>query len=95
MATYSKIKKDLNINIDKHLNDGFAQLTHFWQNHQNGVSNYFKNDGIKYLKEEILYNIDDPEQLYIPLKFDVPFPPKVNPKFKFIDLYDSDEESED
>jgi len=87
MATYSKIKKDLNINIDKHLNDGFAQLTHFWQNHQNGVSNYFKNDGIKYLKEEILYNIDDPEQLYIPLKFDVPFPPKVNPKFKFIDLF--------
>ena len=87
MATYSKIKKDLNINIDKHLNDGFAQLTHFWQNQQNGISNYFKNDGIKYLKEEILYNIDDPEQLYIPLKFDVPFPPKVNPKFKFIDLF--------
>ena len=54
MATYSKIKKDLNINIDKHLNDGFAQLTHFWQNQQNGISNYFKNDGIKYLKEEIL-----------------------------------------
>ena len=46
-----------------------------------------RNDGIKYLKEEILYNIDDPEQLYIPLKFDVPFPPKVNPKFKFIDLF--------
>ena len=87
MATYSKIKKDLNINIDKHLNDGFAQLTHFWQNQQNGISNYFKNDGIKYLKEEILYNIEDPDQLYIPLKFDVPFPPKVNPKFKFIDLF--------
>lgn len=87
MATYSKIKKDLNINIDKHLNDGFAQLTHFWQNQQNGISNYFKNDGIKYLKEEILYNIEDPDQLYIPLKFDIPFPPKVNPKFKFIDLF--------
>jgi len=87
MATYSKIKKDLNINIDKHLNDGFAQLTHFWQNQQNGISNYFKNDGIKYLKEEILYNIEEPDQLYIPLKFDIPFPPKLNPKFKFIDLF--------
>jgi len=46
MATYSKIKSDLKINVDKHLNDGFAQLTHFWQNHENGVSKYFKKEGI-------------------------------------------------
>lgn len=87
MATYSKIKCDLNINVDKHLNDGFAQLTHFWQNHENGASKYFKKEGIKYLKEGILESIEDPEQLYIPLKFDIPFPPKNNPKFKFIDLF--------
>ena len=87
MATYSKIKSDLKINVDKHLNDGFAQLTHFWQNHENGVSKYFKKEGIKYLKEGILGSIEDPEQLYIPLKFDIPFPPKNNPKFKFIDLF--------
>lgn len=54
MATYNKIKRDLNINVDKHLNDGFAQLTHFWQNYENGVSKYFKKEGLKYLKEEIL-----------------------------------------
>ena len=87
MATYSKIKSDLKINVDKHLNDGFAQLTHFWQNHENGASKYFKKEGIKYLKEGILESIEDPEQLYIPLKFDIPFPPKNNPKFKFIDLF--------
>jgi len=87
MATYSKIKESLNINIDKHLNDGFAHLTHYWQNHKNVASNYFKPYAKEYLHKEILSIIEDPEQLYIPLKFDVPFPPKANPKFKFIDLF--------
>jgi DNA (cytosine-5)-methyltransferase 1 len=87
MATYSNIKKKLNINIDKHLNDGFAHLTHYWQNHKNGVSQYFKASAKEYLQEEILSVVEESEQLYIPLKFDVPFPPKTNPKFKFIDLF--------
>jgi len=87
MATYSNIKERLNINVDKHLNDGFAHLTHYWQNHKNGVSQYFKPYATEYLHEEILSVVEEPEQLYIPLKFDVPFPPKTNPKFKFIDLF--------
>jgi len=87
MATYNEIKRDLNINIDKHLNDGFANLTHYWQNHKNGVSKYFKPYALEYLNEEILSFVKEPEQLYIPLKFDVPFPPKNNSKFKFIDLF--------
>ncbi|MGN6437570.1 MAG: DNA (cytosine-5-)-methyltransferase [Agriterribacter sp.] len=87
MPTYNKIKEKLNINIDKHLNDGFAHLTHYWQNHRNGVSQYFKPGAKTYLQEEILSAVEDPEQLYIPLKFDVPFPPKGKPKFKFIDLF--------
>jgi len=87
MATYSDIKKKLSINVDKHLNDGFAHLTHFWQNHKNGTSQYFKSSAKEYLQESILSVIEDPEQLYIPLKFDVPFPPIANPKFKFIDLF--------
>lgn len=87
MATYSSIKEKLNINVDKHLNDGFAHLTHYWQNHKNGVSQYFKSSAKEYLQKEILSVIEEPEQLYIPLKFDVPFPPKTSPKFKFIDLF--------
>lgn len=87
MATYSKIKNKLNITVDKHLNDGFANLTHYWQNNKNGVSQYFKSYAKKYLQEEILCIANEPDQLYIPLKFDVPFPPKTNPKFKFIDLF--------
>ena len=87
MKTYSSIKENLRINIDKHLNDGFAHVTHYWQNQEKGVSHYFKPSAKKYLSEEFLSVVDAPEQLYIPLKFDVPFPPKTNPKFRFIDLF--------
>lgn len=87
MTTYNDIKKHLNIKIDKHLNDGFAHLTHYWQNHKNGVSQYFKPYAKKYLHESILSVVEDPDQLYIPFNYDVPFPPTPNPKFKFIDLF--------
>lgn len=87
MATYNDIKEKLNINIDKHLNDGYANLTHYWQNPKNGVSKYFKSNAKEYLFEEILPLVTDSEQLYIPLKYDVPFPPPSSPKFKFIDLF--------
>jgi len=87
MTTYSDIKEHLNIKVDKHLNDGFAHLTHFWQNHKNGASQYFKPYAKEYLQEEILSIVEDSEQLYIPYKYDVPFPPSVKSKFKFIDLF--------
>ena len=87
MTTYNDIKKHLNIKIDKHLNDGFAHLTHFWQNNKNGVSQYYKLSAKEYLQEEILAVAEEPEQLYIPFKYDVPFPPTSKPKFKFIDLF--------
>lgn len=86
MATYNDVKAQLNINIDKHLNDGFANLTHYWQNHQAGISEYYKPIAIEYLNE-ISMNIREPYQLNIPLKFDVPFPPPIDPTFKFIDLF--------
>lgn len=87
MKTYSNIKEKLNINVDQHLNDGFAYLTHYWQNYKNGVSQYFKPYATEYLQKGILSVVEEPEQLYIPLKFDVPFPPKTHPKFRFIDLF--------
>ncbi|AZI53755.1 DNA (cytosine-5-)-methyltransferase [Epilithonimonas vandammei] len=87
MTTYNDIKEHLNIKVDKHLNDGFAHLTHYWQNHKNGVSQYFKPYAKEYLQEEILSVVEEPEQLYIPYKYDIPFPPNDKPKFKFIDLF--------
>ncbi len=87
MTTYSEVKENLNINVDNHLNDGYAFLTHFWQNHKNGVSHYYKPYAMDYLQEKVLSVRRKPQQLYIPLKFDVPFPPPSKPKFKFIDLF--------
>lgn len=87
MPTYSERKRELNINIDKHLNDGFAAVTHYWQNHTNGVSQYYKPFAYEYLQENIPNVVRDIEQLYIPFRYDVPFPPPANPCFKFIDLF--------
>jgi len=86
-ASYSGIKKHLNINVDKHLNDGFASLTHYWQNHKNGVSGYFKGRATEYLQQNDMLIAEEPDQLFIPLEFDIPFPPPNRPKFKFIDLF--------
>ena len=87
MFTYSERKKQLNIIIDKHLNDGFAAVTHYWQNYRNEISPYYKPDAYKYLQDHTTSVVRDSRQLYIPLRYDVPFPPPVNPCFKFIDLF--------
>ncbi len=87
MPTYSERKKELNINVEKHLNDGFAAVTHYWQNHENGVSQYYKPFAYDYLQETAPSLVRDVEQLYIPFSYDVPFPPPANPRFRFIDLF--------
>lgn len=86
--TYNGIKEHLNIKVNKHLNDGFANLSHFWLNNKSCDYQYFKLLAKEFLKSEILSTIEEPEQLYIPLKFDVPFPPPANLKFTFIDFFD-------
>lgn len=87
MATYSKVKEELKINVDKHLNDGYASVTHYWQNYNTEEASSFKVKAKEYLESEILSVCNDVEQARIPLVFDVPFPPPANPKFKFIDLF--------
>ncbi|HEY6160716.1 MAG TPA: DNA (cytosine-5-)-methyltransferase [Bacteroidia bacterium] len=88
---YSEIRKKLKIEIDNKIkDDNLAHLTHYFQNHENGVSKYFKPSAQKYLKHlyEDLNIVVEPEfQYYIPIKWDIPFPPPANPKFKFIDLF--------
>ena len=82
MITYNEIKKQLELNIDKHLNDGFAHVTHYWQNHKNGVSQYYRPSA-----EDYFQILSDSRKMLIPDKYDVPFPPPAKPKFKFIDLF--------
>lgn len=87
---YSDIRKKLKIEAEKKPGEELAHLTHYFQNHKNGVSEYFKPSAKEYLAElhEKLNIVEEPDfQYYLPIKWDIPFPPPTNPKFKFIDLF--------
>ena len=87
---YSDIKEKLQIVVDKKTTNDLAHLTHYFQNHKNGVSQYFRPSATEYLTElhEELNIAEEPDfQYYLPIKWDIPFPPTENPTFKFIDLF--------
>lgn len=87
---YSDIKKKLKIEVDNKTGEGLAHLTHYFQNYKNGASEYFKPSAKKYLTDlhQKLNIAEDPDfQYYLPIKWDIPFSPPANPKFKFIDLF--------
>jgi DNA (cytosine-5)-methyltransferase 1 len=87
---YSEIKAKLKIEITKSEKNDLAYLTHYLQNNKNGVSQYFKPSAISYLTHlhKELDITEDPDfQHYLPIQWDVPFPPQTKPKFKFIDLF--------
>ncbi|MFW0717555.1 DNA cytosine methyltransferase [Pedobacter sp. N23S346] len=89
MIKYSTVKKKLKIEVDKAFDNGIAHLTHYFQNHLNGVSQHYKEPAKEYLQSitEQLNLVEEPLQLYLPMKFDVPFPPPEEPDFTFIDLF--------
>jgi len=74
-----------------------AAFTHYLHNHKNGVSQFFKEDAIEYVKSYAKYQY--PEQKFTnkaaeeALQYllfnqtDIPFPAPKKPKFKFIDLF--------
>lgn len=87
---YSHIKSCLNITVEKTDSNDLAHLTHYFQNYKNGVSHYFKPSATDYLaklqeKFDTVKEVD--LQYYLPIKWDVPFPPASDPKFNFIDLF--------
>jgi DNA-methyltransferase (dcm) len=85
---YSDIRKILKIEVTKPEQLGLAYLTHYLQNAQNGAAHYFKKGAIEYSCEVDAGVIEEPYfQGYLPIKWDIPFPPNKNPKFKFIDLF--------
>ncbi len=91
MATkYSEIKSKFNIEVNNKSKEGLSYFTHFLQNNSNGVSKYFKPAAKIYLSElHEDFNLQEKAdfQYYLPIKWDVPFPPVSNPKFTFIDLF--------
>lgn len=87
---YSDIREKLKIVVDKKTTNEMAHLTHYFQNHKNGVSQYYRPTAKEYLAElhENLEIAQEPDfQYYLPIKWDVPFPPPENATFKFIDLF--------
>ena len=90
MVKYSAVKKALQIEVDKATDNGLAHLTHYFQNHINGVSQHYKQpaeDYLSQLKEQLNLAEEPQMQLYLPIKFDVPFPPPSSYDFTFIDLF--------
>src|SRR5690606_3771349 len=86
---YSEIREKLNFVIDKKTTDDMAHLTHYFHNHKNGGSQYFRPKAEKYLYQlhEELGLVEEPSfQSYLPFEWDIPFPTPKRPKFKFIDL---------
>jgi DNA (cytosine-5)-methyltransferase 1 len=90
MIKYSTIKKKFNIEVERTTDNGVAHLTHYFQNHVNGVSLHYKKSAIEHLIQisEELQLAEEPQmQQFLPLKFDVPFPPPIDYEFTFIDLF--------
>lgn len=74
-----------------------ASYTHYLHNHKNGVSQFYKDGAIEYVKkimqekypnEEITPKVaEDALQYLITFKETIPFPKPKSPSFKFIDLF--------
>jgi DNA (cytosine-5)-methyltransferase 1 len=87
---YSDIRIKLKIEVDRKTDDGLANLTHFFQNHESKAKDIYEPFAKEYLTDvhEKLQLAEDAEfQYYLPIKWDVPFPPPKKPKFTFIDLF--------
>ena len=90
MIKYSKIKEQLRIEVDKNTDNGLAHLTHYFQNHVNGVSQHYETHAKEYLTQisSELQLVEEPQmQQLLPMNFDVPFPPPKDYDFTFIDLF--------
>ena len=87
---YSEIKKILKVDLDKSDEQGLANLTHYLQNYSRDAVNIYEKKARQFIAEinpEKGKVKDIPFQSYLPLKWDIPFPPPKKPQFKYIDLF--------
>ena len=87
MQKYSELKREFKIDVKKPEQSELAFLTHYLQGGENGSGKYYKEHAEEYLNQLNTLEDKDPNQMYFPIKWDVPFPPSETPKFKFIDLF--------
>lgn len=87
---YTTIKSSIDFEIKKSDDNNLAYFTHYLQNSNDESADNYKvksNEYILDLKETGLIASTPELEQYLPIKWDVPFPPNENPKFKFIDLF--------
>ncbi len=90
MPKYSEVKDLLNISVTKPEQTDLAYLTHYLQTQNSGAAEYFREPALEYIQNsdyDLQVNEKDPNQITIPIKWDIPFPPPEKHKFKFIDLF--------
>lgn len=90
MLAYTKIREHYNFLPEKELENELAHFTHFLQNQNGQIGKYFKKVAVNYVQKNVLENsiVEEPLfQDYLPIKWDIPFPPTESPKFRFIDLF--------
>lgn len=78
---YSEVEEVLIIPKSSWEDDGLAYVTHFLQNHKDEAANCFHEPAAAYLTKNSNF------QEWFPIKWDIPFPPPANPKFRFVDLF--------
>lgn len=86
MLKYSELRRKYKIEVDNSTDEGLAALTHFLHNQKSGTPLY-KEIAIEYLQGNNIIAEPPLFKDYLPIKWDVPFPPPENPKFRFIDLF--------
>ena len=85
---YSKVREIIGLHNRKTVADnGIACLTHFLQNRENGSSKIFAEEAAAYVADKALADALPLHHPDFSVKYDVPFPPPADPKFKFIDLF--------
>lgn len=88
MAKYSKIKKDLEIEIskeNKNKDDELAFLTHYLQNSDSPIESYYAEKAKNYIDQ--FYNGFNFSNNREEIEWDIMFPPPEKPSFTFIDLF--------
>lgn len=90
--------KAFKIRMEEDSENGNAALTHYLHNNENGVSVFYKEEALRYIKNALEYKLPNEtitsnvaeealQYLMFDSNEDIPFPPPTEPKFKFIDLF--------
>lgn len=99
MITLEEVNgKASNIRMFEASEHGNAVLTHYLQNHKNGVSCFYKKEALNHIKKALEHKFPEDnitskvaeealQYMIFDFQKDIPFPAPTKPKFKFIDLF--------